>query len=82
MLSVSSQEVKDKLCQRAIEKIKVNLTKGANVSKSHSEQTEETGLTEGTQETGATLPADTLRNEEGNSGEVYFSRYKWVSVWK
>lgn len=75
MLSVSSQKVKDKLCQRAIEKIKVNLTKGANVSKSHSEQTEETGLAEGTQETGTTLSANTLQNEEGNSGDVHFSRY-------
>ncbi|XP_068536096.1 condensin complex subunit 3 [Anas acuta] len=64
------EEVKDKLCQRAIEKIKVNLTKGANASKSHSEQTEETGLIEGTQETGATLPADTLRNEEENTRDA------------
>uniref|UniRef100_A0A8C3GHV7 Non-SMC condensin I complex subunit G n=1 Tax=Cairina moschata TaxID=8855 RepID=A0A8C3GHV7_CAIMO len=64
------EEVKDKLCQRAIEKIKVNLTKGTNASKSHSEQTKETGLTEGTQETGATLPADTLRKEEENTKDA------------
>lgn len=66
MFSVSSQKVKDKLCQRAIERIKKNLTKSTNVSKDHSEGTEETGVSETTQENDKTLSANTIQNEEGN----------------
>lgn len=64
------QKVKDKMCQRAIEKIKMNLTKDPNVGKDHSERTEETGLSERRQETDITLSENTLQNEEGNSEEV------------
>ncbi|NXW06975.1 CND3 protein, partial [Fregetta grallaria] len=64
------EKVKDKLCQRAIEKIKMNLTNDPNVGKDHSERTEETGLSERTEETDITLSENTIQNEEGNSGEV------------
>lgn len=64
------QEVKDKLCQKAIEKFKINLTKDPNVGKEHTEMTEETGLSERTQETETTLSENTIQNEEGNLGEV------------
>lgn len=60
------QKVKDKLCQRAIEKIKMNLTKNRNAGKDHSERTEETGLSERTRETDVTLSENTAQNEEGN----------------
>ncbi|XP_057282683.1 condensin complex subunit 3 isoform X3 [Pezoporus wallicus] len=59
------QEVKDKLCQRAIEKFKMNLTKDPNVGKEHTEMTEETGLSERTQETETTISENTTQNEEG-----------------
>ncbi|NXJ89840.1 CND3 protein, partial [Corythaixoides concolor] len=61
------EKVKDKLCQRAIEKIKMNLTKGPNVGKDRSERTEETGLSERTQETDTTLSENTIQNEEENN---------------
>ncbi|NXD73870.1 CND3 protein, partial [Eolophus roseicapillus] len=64
------EEVKDKLCQKAIEKFKMNLTKDPNVGKEHTEMTEETGLSERTQETETTLSENTIQNEEGNLGEV------------
>jgi len=64
------QKVKDKTCQKAIEKIKMNLTRDPNMGRDHSERTEEMGLSERTQETDITLSADTIQNEEGNSGEV------------
>lgn len=70
MFSVSSQKVRDKLCQRAIERIKKNLTKSTNVSKDHSEGMEERGVSEKTLENGKTLSADSIQNEEGNSGEL------------
>ncbi|NXP04490.1 CND3 protein, partial [Thinocorus orbignyianus] len=70
LLNEILEKVKDKLCQRAIEKIKVNLTKGSDVSKDRSEQTEEPGASERTQETDVTLSENTIQNEEGNSGEV------------
>lgn len=57
--------MKDKLCQRAIEKIKMNLTKDPNLGKDHTERTEETGLSEKTQETDITLSENTIQNEEG-----------------
>lgn len=62
--------MKDKLCQRAIEKIKMNLTKDPNVGKDHAERTEETGLSARTQETDITVSENTIHNEEGNSREV------------
>ncbi|NWI20769.1 CND3 protein, partial [Crypturellus soui] len=60
------EKVKDKLCQRVIEKIKINLSKGANRGKDDSERTEETGFSERTQETGITLPENNSQNEEEN----------------
>lgn len=53
--------MKDKLCQRAIEKIKMNLTKDPNVGKDHSERTQETDIT---------LSESTIQKEEGNSEKV------------
>ncbi|NWW43566.1 CND3 protein, partial [Pedionomus torquatus] len=70
LLNEILEKVKDKLCQRAIEKIKVNLTKGPDVCKDHSERTEETGVSEQTKETDVTLSENTIQNEGGNSGEV------------
>ncbi|NXA31353.1 CND3 protein, partial [Eudromia elegans] len=64
------EEVKDKLCQRAIEKIKRNLSKGANRGKDDSERKEETGFLERTQETGITLPENNSQNEEENHEEA------------
>ncbi|XP_051475958.1 condensin complex subunit 3 [Apus apus] len=66
LLNEILERVKDKLCQRAIEKIKMNLTKGPNVDKDHFERTEETGGCERTQETDITLSENTLQNEEEN----------------
>lgn len=62
------QKVEDKPCQRAIEKLHMKLTKNPNVGKNHSGRTEETGLTERTQERDITLSENTAHNEEGNSG--------------
>uniref|UniRef100_A0A8C8EAH3 Non-SMC condensin I complex subunit G n=2 Tax=Otus sunia TaxID=257818 RepID=A0A8C8EAH3_9STRI len=70
LLNEILEKVKDKLCQRAIEKIKMHLTKDPDVAKDHSERTEETGLSERTQETDVTLSENTVQNEEGNSGEM------------
>ncbi|XP_030349076.1 condensin complex subunit 3 isoform X2 [Strigops habroptila] len=61
------EEVKDKLCQRALEKFKMNLTKDPNMGKEHTEMTEETGLSERTQETETTLSENTIQNEEENN---------------
>ncbi|XP_052636353.1 condensin complex subunit 3 isoform X2 [Harpia harpyja] len=66
LLNEILEKVKDKLCQRAIEKIKMNLTKDPNVGKDHTERTEETGLSERTQETDITLSENTIQNEEVN----------------
>ncbi|KFV98933.1 Condensin complex subunit 3, partial [Eurypyga helias] len=60
------EKVEDKLCQRAIEKIKMNLTKDSNVGKDHSERTEETGLSERIQDTDTALSESTAQNEEEN----------------
>ncbi|XP_065490303.1 condensin complex subunit 3 isoform X2 [Caloenas nicobarica] len=65
LLNEIQQKVKDKLCQRAIEKIKMNLTKDPNVGKDHSERTEETGLSGRTQETDITVSENTIHDEEG-----------------
>uniref|UniRef100_A0A8B9P9N2 Non-SMC condensin I complex subunit G n=2 Tax=Apteryx owenii TaxID=8824 RepID=A0A8B9P9N2_APTOW len=64
------EKVKDKLCQRAIEKIKINLNKDANMGKDHSKRTEETGYSEMTQETGITLSENNSQNEEENNEEA------------
>ncbi|NXQ90351.1 CND3 protein, partial [Nyctibius grandis] len=70
LLNEILEKVKDKLCQRAIGKIKMNLTKDPNVSKDHSERTEETGLSERTQETDITLSENTTQNEEENNKDA------------
>ncbi|KFV11484.1 Condensin complex subunit 3, partial [Pterocles gutturalis] len=70
LLNEIQEKVKDKLCQRAIEKIKMNLTKDSNVCKDHSERTEETGLSERTQETDITLSENTVQNEEENNKDA------------
>ncbi|NXT42441.1 CND3 protein, partial [Pelecanoides urinatrix] len=70
LLNEILEKVKDKLCQRAIEKIKMNLTKDPNVGKDHSERTEETGLSEKAQETDVTLSENTIQNEEENNKDA------------
>ncbi|NXT20630.1 CND3 protein, partial [Syrrhaptes paradoxus] len=70
LLNEIQEKVKDKLCQRAIEKIKMNLTKDSNVCKDHSERTEETGLSERTQETDIALSENTVQNEEENNKDA------------
>ncbi|NXL06508.1 CND3 protein, partial [Mesembrinibis cayennensis] len=70
LLNEILEKVKDKLCQRAIEKIKMNLTKDPNVGKDHSERTEETGLSERTQETDITLSENTIQNEEEDNKDA------------
>ncbi|KAM6136681.1 condensin complex subunit 3 [Phoenicopterus ruber ruber] len=70
LLNEILEKVKDKLCQRAIEKMKMTLTKDPNVGKDHSERTEETGLSEGTQETDITLSENTIQNEEENKKDA------------
>uniref|UniRef100_A0A8C4U8A2 Non-SMC condensin I complex subunit G n=1 Tax=Falco tinnunculus TaxID=100819 RepID=A0A8C4U8A2_FALTI len=66
LLNEILEKVKDKWCQKAIQKIKVNLTKDPNVSKGHCERTEEMGLSEGAQETDITLSENTIQSEEVN----------------
>ncbi|KAM9027690.1 condensin complex subunit 3 [Ara ararauna] len=61
------EEVKDKLCQKAIEKFKMNLTKDLKVGKELTEMPEETGLSERTQEMETTLSENTIQNEEENN---------------
>ncbi|NXH70654.1 CND3 protein, partial [Hydrobates tethys] len=70
LLNEILEKVKDKLCQRAIEKIKMNLTKDTNVGKDRPERTEETRLSESTQETGITLSGNTIQNEEENNKDA------------
>ncbi|KAF1547429.1 Condensin complex subunit 3, partial [Eudyptula albosignata] len=76
LLNEILEKVKDKMCQRAIEKIKMNLTKDPNVGKDHSERTEETGLSERRQETDITLSENTLQNEEENNEDVLHTPVK------
>ncbi|KAM4674939.1 condensin complex subunit 3 [Amazona ochrocephala] len=64
------EEVKDKLCQKAIEKFKMNLTKDPNVGKEHAEMTEETGLSERMQEMETTLSENAIQNEEENNKDA------------
>ncbi|NXN62984.1 CND3 protein, partial [Himantopus himantopus] len=70
LLNEILEKVKDKQSQRAIEKIKMNLTKDPNVGKDHSERTEEGGVSERTLQTDISLSENTIQKEEGNSGEV------------
>ncbi|KFP45685.1 Condensin complex subunit 3, partial [Chlamydotis macqueenii] len=70
LLNEILEKAKDKLCQRAVEKIKMNLTKDPNVGKDHSQRTEETGLFERTQETDITLPGNTVQNAEENNEDA------------
>ncbi|NXF50822.1 CND3 protein, partial [Oceanites oceanicus] len=70
LLNEILEKVKDKLCQRAIEKIKMNLTKDPNVGKDHSERTEKTGLSERTEETDITLSENTIQNEEESNKDA------------
>ncbi|KFP30936.1 Condensin complex subunit 3, partial [Colius striatus] len=64
LLNEILEKVKDKHCQRAIEKIKMNLTRDPNVGKDHSKRSEETGFSERTQKTDITSPGNTIQNEE------------------
>ncbi|XP_005045481.1 PREDICTED: condensin complex subunit 3 [Ficedula albicollis] len=70
LLSEIQQKVKDKLCQRAIEKMQMKLTKDPNVDKNHSERTEETDVSERTQERDITLSENTAHNEEENNKDA------------
>ncbi|NXK94704.1 CND3 protein, partial [Formicarius rufipectus] len=70
MLNEVLEKVKDKLCQRAVEKIKMSLTKDPNAGKNHSGNPEETGLSERTQDTDITLPENTVQSEEENNKDA------------
>ncbi|NXV83391.1 CND3 protein, partial [Atlantisia rogersi] len=59
LLNEVIEKVKDKLCQRALEKIKMKLTKDPDVGKDDAERTEETDI----------ALENTAQNEEGNSGQ-------------
>uniref|UniRef100_H0ZH80 Non-SMC condensin I complex subunit G n=1 Tax=Taeniopygia guttata TaxID=59729 RepID=H0ZH80_TAEGU len=65
LLNEIQEKVEDKSCQRAIEKIQMKLSKDPNVGKNHSARTEETGLSERTQERDITLSENAAPNEEG-----------------
>ncbi|NXU59174.1 CND3 protein, partial [Turnix velox] len=56
------EEVKDKLCQRAVEKVKMNLTKDPDVCKDPSERTQETDLA---------LSENTSQNEKGSNKDTF-----------
>ncbi|NXN42647.1 CND3 protein, partial [Rhinoptilus africanus] len=62
LLNEILEKVKDKLCQRAIEKMKMNLTKDSDVCKDHSERTQETDIT---------LSENTFQNEEENNKDAF-----------
>ncbi|KAM6362668.1 condensin complex subunit 3 isoform 2-T2 [Alca torda] len=62
LLNEILEKVKDKLCQRAIEKIKMNLTKDPDACKDHSERTQETDIT---------LSENTFQNEEENNKDAF-----------
>ncbi|NXX16593.1 CND3 protein, partial [Podargus strigoides] len=70
LLNLILEKVKDKLCQRAIEKIKRNLTKDPNVGKDHSGMTAETGLSGRTRETDMALSENTTQSEEENNTDT------------
>ncbi|NXI81637.1 CND3 protein, partial [Rhipidura dahli] len=64
------EKVEDKPCQRAIEKIQMKLSKDPNVGKNHSGRTEETGVSEKTQENNIILSENTVHNEEENNKDA------------
>ncbi|XP_039920394.1 condensin complex subunit 3 isoform X1 [Hirundo rustica] len=64
------EKVEDKPCQRAIEKIQMKLSKDPNVGKNHSGRTEETDLSEKTQERDITFSENTVHNEEENNKDA------------
>ncbi|XP_041909672.1 condensin complex subunit 3 isoform X1 [Corvus kubaryi] len=70
LLNEIQEKVEDKPCQRAIEKIQMKLTKDPNLGKNHSGRTEETGLSEKTQESDITLSENTVHNEEENNRDA------------
>ncbi|OPJ70961.1 condensin complex subunit 3 [Patagioenas fasciata monilis] len=78
LLNEILEKVKDKLCQRAIEKIKMNLTKDPNVGKDHSDRTAETGLSARSQETDITVSENTIHNEEGSNKDAFHTPVKEV----
>ncbi|NXT54674.1 CND3 protein, partial [Pluvianellus socialis] len=71
LLNEILEKVKDKVCQRAIEKVKMNLTKDPNAGKDHSERTEETNVSERTQETDIALSENTIQREEENDKDAF-----------
>ncbi|XP_064305277.1 condensin complex subunit 3 isoform X1 [Phalacrocorax carbo] len=70
LLNEIIEKVKDKLCQRAIEKVKMNLIKDPNVGKDNSERTEEMGPSEMPQEIDTTLAENTIHNKEENNKDT------------
>ncbi|NXU41310.1 CND3 protein, partial [Drymodes brunneopygia] len=70
LLNEIQEKVEDKPCQRAIERIQMKLTKDPNVAKTHSGRTEETGLSEGTQERDIALSENTVHNGEENNKDA------------
>ncbi|NWZ75855.1 CND3 protein, partial [Poecile atricapillus] len=70
LLNEIREKVEDKPCQKAIEKIQMKLTKDPNVGRNHSGRTEETGLSERTQERDITLSENTAHNEEENNKDA------------
>ncbi|RLW09101.1 hypothetical protein DV515_00002905 [Chloebia gouldiae] len=70
LLNEIQEEVEDKPCQRAIEKIQMKLSKDPNVGKNPCARTEEMGLSERTQERDITLSENAAPNEEENNKDA------------
>ncbi|KAL2305311.1 hypothetical protein Nmel_007293 [Mimus melanotis] len=70
LLSDIQEKVEDKLCQRAIEKMQMKLTKDPNVGKNNSGRTEETGLSGSIQERDITMSENTVHYEEENNKDA------------
>ncbi|NXK57963.1 CND3 protein, partial [Sylvietta virens] len=70
LLNEIQEKVEDKPCQRAIERIQMKLSKDSNVGKNHSGRTEETDLSERTQERDITLSENPVHNEEENNKDA------------
>ncbi|NXQ39780.1 CND3 protein, partial [Catharus fuscescens] len=70
LLSEIQEKVEDKLCQKAIEKMQMKLTKAPNVGKNHSGRTEETDLSERSQERDITLSENAVHCEEENNKDA------------
>ncbi|KAF4790624.1 Condensin complex subunit 3 [Turdus rufiventris] len=70
LLSEIQEKVEDRLCQRAIEKMQMKLTKDPNVGKNHSGRTEEIDLSERTQERDITLSENAVHCEEENNKDA------------